>query len=445
MNDFMLLVGRHFTVLPTLADQQGSELQLDSLGRLIISGRWLEDTQHISGDAGLFALGVRDDGVAATGTVTVVDYTLLAGATLTVAGTALVEGVDWTAAVSNNATATSLASAINALALVNAAAIGAVITITAATPGSAGNSLALVTTDAVNLTISGATLSGGADNTVQTSDNGDYSPIAVDKYGRIYTVTELDVDFDYVYDEDSVHVSGDKGAYVLAVRQDVLASSTSANGDYASFKVNAAGELYVVDTAANASLDNIELYLSNLQQEEDDVHVSGDKGIMSLAVSHAAETSMVSADGDYAPLQVNAVGRLKVDAIAQITLPGSEEYTVTDALAAGGDGLVTITASATPWVTVASFAHTSGTAYIYGLQWACDQNADARLVTDDTTDIIVYKRMLNSSAMPTWAEHWSEGRIEIAGAASLEIKLQVKKRSATGGNALGTGSIHIRK
>ena len=34
--------------------------------------------------------------------------------------------------------------------------------------------------------------------------------------------------------EDAAHASGDIGTYILAVRQDVLASSVSADGDYAS-------------------------------------------------------------------------------------------------------------------------------------------------------------------------------------------------------------------
>jgi hypothetical protein len=45
--------------------------------------------------------------------------------------------------------------------------------------------------------------------------------------------------------EDSAHASGDIGTYILAVRQDTLASSTSADGDYGSLKTNALGRLYV--------------------------------------------------------------------------------------------------------------------------------------------------------------------------------------------------------
>lgn len=120
--------------------------------------------QAITG-AGPWVLDIQNAGtaVAATGTYTVVAFGSLTGATVTVDGTVLTEGVEWVAAVSNNATATSLASAISALSSVNAAAVGAVVTVTAANAGLVGNAIALLTSDAVNLTKSGATLSGGLD------------------------------------------------------------------------------------------------------------------------------------------------------------------------------------------------------------------------------------------------------------------------------------------
>ncbi len=105
--------------------------------------------------------------VAATGTLTVVDYTALAGAVVTVNSFPLTEGIDWAAMTSNAATATDLAFAITAASASNtlctAEAVGGLITLTAITPGAAGNSLALTTSDAVNLPRSGATLANGAD------------------------------------------------------------------------------------------------------------------------------------------------------------------------------------------------------------------------------------------------------------------------------------------
>jgi hypothetical protein len=45
---------------------------------------------------------------------------------------------------------------------------------------------------------------------------------------------------------------------------------------------------------------------------EDSAHVSADIGVQILSVRRDANTSLVSADGDYAPLQVNSLGALKV-------------------------------------------------------------------------------------------------------------------------------------
>ncbi len=82
--------------------------------------------------------------VAASGTITIVDYTTIPGFgfTVYVGAQQFIEGIGWNAATSNNATATSLASAINgADPSYTAVANNAVVTITAATAGTAGNSI----------------------------------------------------------------------------------------------------------------------------------------------------------------------------------------------------------------------------------------------------------------------------------------------------------------
>lgn len=101
--------------------------------------------------------------VAATGSYTVVDYSALAGVTVTVGGTVLTEGVEWNRGGSNGAAATSLASAINALTSVNATPSSATVNVVAATAGTAGNAITLATTGAGNLTKSGNNLTGGAE------------------------------------------------------------------------------------------------------------------------------------------------------------------------------------------------------------------------------------------------------------------------------------------
>ena len=74
---------------------------------------------------------------------------------------------------------------------------------------------------------------------------------------------------------------------------------------------------------------------TNLGKAEDAAHSSGDTGVMSLAVRNDDVAAIGSADGDYAPLQVNAAGSL---------------YT-TDATGEAGSILVTGTTAVTTTVT----------------------------------------------------------------------------------------------
>jgi hypothetical protein len=120
----------------------------------------------------------------ASGTITIVDYTMLAGKTFTVGSDTLTEGADFNAATSNTVTATNLAAAIDALAGVGATSALGVVTITNDTPGTAGNSKALSTNAAAGgATVSAATLSGGVDDTY-------FGPFQVDPQ---YTVVDFQV------------------------------------------------------------------------------------------------------------------------------------------------------------------------------------------------------------------------------------------------------------
>ena len=199
------------------------------------------------------------------------------------------------------------------------------------------------------------------------SADGDYSALQVDASGALRVNATVNVDALSDYAEDSAHTTGDIGGYVLAVRQDTLAASVSTDGDYASFKVDAVGSLYTKDSDAAALLTTIDAVLDTikvdtgamvvdlaaieveqlaqgvsldsifsdtssidgsitaLSKAEDSSHVSGDQGIMGLAVRNDAGSTLVSADGDYSPLSINATGSLYTH------ITGSDLLTVSDA------------------------------------------------------------------------------------------------------------------
>jgi hypothetical protein len=109
-----------------------------------------------------------------------------------------------------------------------------------------------------------------------------------------------------IYDEDTAHVSGDKGQQILAVRSDAGGSLVSADGDYTPLSVNAAGELRV---AADISLT------SGSDKAEDAAHSSGDIGTYILGVRQDTLSASVSADGDYGSLKLDSLGRLWTNAV----------------------------------------------------------------------------------------------------------------------------------
>lgn len=126
-------------------------------------------------------LKLKDESVKSSATVTVTSYANLVSGTDDVvtiggiaftaqAGAATPGAATFQAATSNNATATSLAAQINAhetaSMLVSATAVGAVVTLEAVDAGDEGDDITVAYTDNdsnVGATVSGATLSGGAD------------------------------------------------------------------------------------------------------------------------------------------------------------------------------------------------------------------------------------------------------------------------------------------
>lgn len=59
-----------------------------------------------------------------------------------------------------------------------------------------------------------------------------------------------------IFAEDSANASGDNGVHILSVRQDTIASSTSADGDYQDVKSDTLGALYGREVYAASAEDN---------------------------------------------------------------------------------------------------------------------------------------------------------------------------------------------
>lgn len=131
--------------------------------------------------------------------------------------------------------------------------------------------------------------------------------------------------------EDAAHSSGDVGVFALGVRQDTAAQLAGTDGDYSPLITDANGRLHTIAAiAASQTLGTVTTVstvtnvatigtsvtpgtsAAHLGKAEDAAHSSGDTGVMSLAVRRDADTSLVGTDGDYAPLQVNSAGSLKV-------------------------------------------------------------------------------------------------------------------------------------
>lgn len=89
---------------------------------------------------------------------------------------------------------------------------------------------------------------------VAADQRANLAAVAVDPFGNLATL-KVNADGELMADvsvttgadkaEDAAHASGDIGSYVLSVRQDALASSTSADGDYQSMKTDSVGALWV--------------------------------------------------------------------------------------------------------------------------------------------------------------------------------------------------------
>lgn len=94
--------------------------------------------------------------------------------------------------------------------------------------------------------------------------------------------------------------------------------------------------------ATESTLSALNDSIQDISRHQDQAALSGDKGIMALVVRSDAGGNLTSQDGDYAALQVNATGGLRVDGSAA-TQPVSGTVT-----ANAGSGTFAVSAAALP-------------------------------------------------------------------------------------------------
>jgi hypothetical protein len=172
---------------------------------------------------------------------------------------------------------------------------------------------------------------------------------------------------------------------------------------------------------------------TNLGKAEDAGHTSGDVGVMALAVRQDAAAALAGTDADYAPLEVDAIGRLHANAteISGAVYDGTTLCTVKRFMAVCGDGDSLIAAVASKKFRVLSFAAISLSGTIARF-WLDD--ADAAVVLGSATGIALEE---DSGAAPPGfvLPHNPHGWFQTA---TANKSLRVQYASGTGALFFGT-------
>ena len=274
---------------------------------VVAGAEYAEDSAHTSADTGNFILGVRNDTLAALGGADgdYVPFQMNSDGALYVEVSALPASTSTIEVVGD--------AAENAAAAGNPVLIG-----------------------------------GRYDSSSRTLGNGDVGAIALDADGAVHiadggnTIT-VDGTVDLGSTDNAVL---DAIAASLALIDNAIPSGNELQVDVVASLP--AGSAAIGKLAANDGVDIGDVDVTsvttghaaaNLGKREDDAHANQDVGVMALAVRNDDVAAIGAADGDYAPLQVNAAGSL---------------YT-TDATGEAGSILVTGTSAVTTGISGTKF------------------------------------------------------------------------------------------
>jgi len=153
--------------------------------------------------------------------------------------------------------------------------------------------------------------------------------LSIDDNGSSITVDgSLTTTGNFEYAEDTAHVTADVGAFVLAVRNDTLASLVSADGDYAPLQVDADGALYITgsfsaadvkvdDSAFTVGTDSVGVSGFLADETAPDSVDEGDVGAARMTLDRKQLMVIVDESTDSQRLNITAGGEAEIDIAAQ--------------------------------------------------------------------------------------------------------------------------------
>lgn len=174
--------------------------------------------------------------------------------------------------------------------------------------------------------------------------------------GTVSSSNPMPVGSDNSYEEDSVHSSGDKGSFVLAVRKDTPTSLSGTDGDYTGLIVDSSNRLYSVTRPDDYAVDD-----SSMPATPRTVPVSGEYRSSPTTYSDGDTTVLQSDVNGYTKVVLQTGGNLagrvqitdpnnsyRVDVIPDDTtmpatpgtVPVSGEYRATPTTYSDGDATV---------------------------------------------------------------------------------------------------------
>ena len=123
-----------------------------------------------------------------------------------------------------------------------------------------------------------------------------------------------------------------------ALGQALMAASMAVTiaSDQSALAITAASLPLPAGAATETTLASVLSEIQAITFSEDSAHTSGDLGVMGLAVRNDSGTSLVSADGDYSPLSVDASGALRIS--GTIALNEAGDYAEDSAHVSGNVG-----------------------------------------------------------------------------------------------------------